>query len=109
MEQVPKRPSRSRAWWFIAATAVLLVLFVVDALYLHGGTVTRSATTAPGITWASFVIACAALGTAIASNAAAYLNPLSSLTVKIISPFVMVMVVVVIAPFFVSLGLTMIS
>lgn len=98
---------KSKAWVFIALTAVLLIVFVLNATTIVGNADVAAADPAPLNVPVAFAFACLALASAIAANVSAFLNPRSTLTMKIVSLFVIVLVAVIVIPFFVTLGLNM--
>lgn len=102
------RPTQSKGWWFIFATVVLLLLFIGNGLLV----VSDPADSTNPLTFnslISFVLAAAALGLGIGSNASAYLNPASTVAMKMVSPIVLAIVFVVVVPFFMSLGASVIN
>lgn len=100
---------KSRAWSFIAIAFVLLALFIINGLVLVDQSDAKSVPGTPPNTIISFLLACAALLFAIAANASAYLNPRSTMAMKIASPVTFLLVAVLVIPFFISLGVMMIS
>ena len=101
--------TKSKAWLFIAAALILLVLFVINGTLLIDQSGTKSVASAPPNAPASFLLACAALLAAIAANASSYLNPTSTLPMKVASPITMLLVAAFVIPFFIALGVTMVA
>lgn len=108
MEQV-KSPRKSKAWWFIVATAILLLLFVLNGMMFDGGTNIRSFNANTAGIILSFILAAGALGSAIAANASAYLNPSSTVATRVISPPLVFAVFLLVLPFFIVLGISMVE
>lgn len=103
-----KRPTKTKGWWFIAATIVLLILFAVNGLLVISDS--SDATNPLTLnTLISFALAAAALSTGIGANASAYLNPASTSLMKVVSPVVLLIVFIAVAPFFMSLGASVIN
>ena len=109
MEQSAKLPHKSKVWWFIGAAAILLVLFVVNGMVFEGGSNVKTLSAGTFGIVLSFLFAAGALGGAIAANASAYLNKASDSTAKLVSPPLMIAVFVLVLPFFVSVGLSMVG
>lgn len=107
MEHTAKSPRVSRAWWFIMAAAVSLLLFVVNGMIFDGGSNVKMLNSGTFGVILSFVFAAGALGSAIAANASAYLNPHSPLAARAIGPPLIIAVFVLVLPFFITVGLSM--
>ena len=103
-----KRPTQSKGWWFIVATVVVLLLFIGNGLLVVSDS-TDSTNPLTFNSLISFALAAAALGLGIGSNASAYLNPASTMAMKVVSPIVLVIVFVAVVPFFMSLGTSVIN
>lgn len=100
---------KSKAWWFIAAALVALLLFVFMSTTVIGQSEAKALDPVPANVLLPFFIACIALAMAIGANVSAYLNPRSSLPARILSPIVIALVFIIVIPFFVSIGLTVVS
>ena len=109
MEHTTTVVNKSRAWWFIGAAVILLVLFVINGMVFDGGTDVKALNASTFGIVLSFLFAAGALGSAIAANASAYLNPSSAAVTKVLSPPLILAVSLLVLPFFVALGLSMTS
>lgn len=109
MKQTTIVVNKSRAWWFIAAATTLLILFVVNGMVFDGGTSVRSLNASTFGIILSFLFAAGALGSAIAANASAYLNPSSDSATKVLSPPLILAVFALVLPFFITVGLSMVG
>lgn len=98
-----KQPKHSRAWWFVAVSALSLLVFALTGLVASGDSSSLTNFLNP-LTLVSFVSAAIALGTAIGANVSAYINPASTLAMKVAGPIVLVVVFFTLSPFLVALG-----
>lgn len=109
MKAVLSRNRRSNAWLFVAISSVLLVLFVMNGILFDGGTNVHALNAQTFGLVMSFLFAAGALGAAIAANASAYLNPASSMAARVLTPPLILAVSVIVLPFFITVGLSMVG
>lgn len=104
-----KSPKASKAWWFIVAATTLLLLFVINGMMFDGGSTVKALSAGTFGIVLSFLFAAGALGSAIAANASAYLNPNSTVAARAVSPPLIIAVFILVLPFFITVGLSMVN
>lgn len=100
---------KSWAWPLISTSLIALVLLVITGMSLMSDHSVESTNPVPIGVMASFALAALALGTAVGANASAFLNEASSFTSRIVGPMVLALVLVIVMPYFISLGLTIVQ
>jgi hypothetical protein len=99
----------SRVRLLLVISFASLIAFGVNAWIIGSNGGVYSASPLPLTALLSYFLAAAALGTAIAANASAYLNHASPHVTKIIAPLMLLLVFAAILPFFISLGSTIVE